>query len=272
MWRLVAAILAMAALIFAAVAADRDPSLTGSPASMERQHSVAVGRDYPFVDDSAEVGELVRKGGLVPLSGSADYELARVSYPFARPEVKTFVEHLAAGYRKGCGEALVVTSLTRPHEQQPGNAHKLSVHPAGMAVDFRISRTPACRDWMEETLLSLEKRGMLDITRERHPPHYHVAVFPGASKAVAALFPATTPAVAARQDSATPAIVPIPAGTRNVPVSPPDAPEGGAALPPPSPESLFGTGGVSWAVLIVSALGLLALGVRAVRRRNNPYV
>jgi LysM repeat protein len=32
--------------------------------------------------------------------------------------------------------------------------------------------------WLEKTLLSLEKQGVLDVTRERRPPHYHVALFP----------------------------------------------------------------------------------------------
>ena len=36
----------------------------------------------------------------------------------------------------------------------------------------------ACRDWLEETLLSLERRGVLDATREYRPPHYHIALYP----------------------------------------------------------------------------------------------
>src|SRR5690606_8979905 len=51
------------------------------------------------------------------------------------------------------------------------------VHPAGMAVDLRISSSAACRSWLESTLLSLERQEVLDVTRERHPPHYHIALF-----------------------------------------------------------------------------------------------
>jgi hypothetical protein len=72
---------------------------------------------------------------------------------------------------------LVVTSLTRPNALQPRNAHELSVHPAGMAVDFRIPNDAESRQWLEKTLLSMEKQRLIDATRERHPPHYHVAVF-----------------------------------------------------------------------------------------------
>lgn len=46
-----------------------------------------------------------------------------------------------------------------------------------MAVDLRVP-TGACREWLEATLLGLEKRRLVDITRERHPPHYHLVVFP----------------------------------------------------------------------------------------------
>jgi hypothetical protein len=33
------------------------------------------------------------------------------------------------------------------------------------------------RVWFEKTLLELETKGLIDATRERYPPHYHVAVF-----------------------------------------------------------------------------------------------
>jgi hypothetical protein len=171
-----------------AMSAAAKPSVTmrGSPASMQRQHDVAVAEDFTFAETPAAVNELVKKERLVRLAGGPDYALAKVSYPYARPEVRTFVENLSAEYRKACGEQLVVTSLTRPRAEQPGNAHKLSVHPAGMAVDFRISRNSRCRSWFEKALLALEDKDLLDATRERSPPHYHVAVFTDAYSAFAA--------------------------------------------------------------------------------------
>lgn len=177
-----------AAAVGVAMSAAAKPSVTmrGSPASMQRQYDVAVAEDYTFAETPAAVESLVEKDRLIRLSGNADYALAKVSHPFARREVKTFVENLSAEYRKACGEQLVVTSLTRPRADQPGNAHKLSVHPAGMAVDFRISRNGKCRNWFEKALLGLERKDVLDATRERNPPHYHVAVYPDAYRAYAA--------------------------------------------------------------------------------------
>jgi len=49
-----------------------------------------------------------------------------------------------------------------------------------MAVDLRVPKNKASRQWLERTLLSLEEEGVLDVTREYRPPHYHVAVFPAA--------------------------------------------------------------------------------------------
>jgi LysM repeat protein len=153
-------------------------SLSGSRATMREQNAIARQHDFSFLRTSTQVRKFVDLGLLAWLPGNGDYELANVSFPYARPAVKTFIERLASQYRSACGEALTVTSLTRPESRQPRNASELSVHPAGMAVDLRISRRGDCRRWLEATLLSLEGTGVIDATRERYPAHYHVAVYP----------------------------------------------------------------------------------------------
>jgi hypothetical protein len=153
-------------------------TLRGSPASVERQYRVAKDHDFTFLRTSQQVRQFVEQGYLVRLPGNQNYTLSRVSHPYARPEVKLFIERLSAQYRAACGEQLVVTSLTRPLNGQPANASARSVHPTGMAIDLRVSQRPACRSWLESTLLSLEGRGVLSATREHRPPHYHVSVFP----------------------------------------------------------------------------------------------
>jgi len=160
-------------------------TLRGSPSSMEQQHEVAVHEDLTFAEKAAEINKLVDSGELVEVKGNADYALSGVSFPYARPEVVLFIERLAAQYHTDLGTRLVVTSLTRPEDKQPRNAHKLSVHPAGMAVDFRVPSAARSRAWLENALLGLENSGVLDVTREKHPPHYHVAVFPAEYQAYA---------------------------------------------------------------------------------------
>lgn len=167
--------LALASTTFVGTA--RAGELGGSITSMKRQHEAAVEHRYTFLDTPTKVREYVAKGRLEPLEGNANYALSKVSFPFARTEVRLFVERIAADYRTATGELLVVTSLTRPEALQPRNAHELSVHPAGMAVDFRVPDDSAARRWLEKTLLSMENDGLIDATRERRPPHYHVAVF-----------------------------------------------------------------------------------------------
>lgn len=153
-------------------------SLKGSPAAVARAYNVARAEKVAFVKTAAEVQQLVKTGRLVKVQASRDVALHRVSFPFAVPAVVSFVKRLAAGYYKSCSEQLVVTSLTRPLSKQPKNASTRSVHPAGMAVDIRRSKNKRCREWLEDVLLDLEAEGVLEATRERRPPHYHVSVFP----------------------------------------------------------------------------------------------
>lgn len=145
---------------------------------MDRQYRVALEHRFTFLETPGQVERYVRAGHLVEVRSGPDIDLVGVSFPFARPEVATFLQRLSAQYRQACGERLVVTSLTRPQARQPWNASSLSVHPTGMAADIRRSGSAGCRRWLEATLLSLERTGVLEATLERNPPHYHVAVFP----------------------------------------------------------------------------------------------
>lgn len=194
MLRIGAIVLGVLALTSTPLAAERSVTLRGSSASMLRQNLVAKELDYTFLRTGAQVRDFAERGYLVPVEGDENFELANVSFPYARAELGVFIARLAAQYREGCGEKLVVTSLTRPKSSQPSNAHQLSVHPAGMAVDLRISERSACREWLESTLLALEAQDLLDVTRERNPPHYHVAVFPDAYAAHVARLAAADPA------------------------------------------------------------------------------
>lgn len=152
-------------------------SLNGGRRVMQEQYAKGEEYDYTPLRDAAHVKRFVELGLLVPIPGNADYRLHEVSFPYARPEVKLFVERLSRQYRNACGQQLVVTSLTRPLDGQPPNSSRYSVHPRGMAVDLRRSNSRACRSWLEDVLLHLEASGTLDVTRERRPPHYHIAVY-----------------------------------------------------------------------------------------------
>ena len=153
-------------------------SLAGSRASLDIQNRMAKAHDFSVLVTAAQVRKFVSSGYLVPVRANGDFALHDVSFPYARPQVELFVRRLASQYRAACGEVLVVTSLTRPAGAQPRNASDRSVHPAGMAVDLRVSNRSECRRWLERVLLDLERQGVLEATRERRPLHYHIAVFP----------------------------------------------------------------------------------------------
>lgn len=159
--------------------ADNGPRLKGSKGTLLRVLNVARVHDFTPLRDAAHVAKFARLKLLVSVNETRHLELKRVSYPYARPALALFLTRLSGQYYAKCGERLVVTSLVRPLAEQPFNASVYSVHPMGMAVDFRIP-LGACRGWLESVLLSLERRNLADVTRERRPPHYHVALFPKA--------------------------------------------------------------------------------------------
>ena len=152
--------------------------LRGSLASIQKQYRTATNLGYSAARNSKDVQKMVNQGILVRVPGNRDYELGAVSFPYARPTTKAFIEAFAKEYRLATGEKLVVTSLARPLSRQPRNASDYSVHPMGMAVDFRRSKVSKTRAWMERRLASLEYEGVIEATHERRPPHYHVAVMP----------------------------------------------------------------------------------------------
>ncbi len=176
-WRRFLIPLLAAGLLLGGVQGTSAQSLRGSSASLDRQVAQARRHDFTHLTGAAQLRRFVDAGLLVHLAGNRDYTLVDVSFPFACPEVRLFVERLSSQYRRACGERLVVTSLIRPLSHQPRNASDRSVHPTGMAIDLRRPGG-RCRAWLEEVLLSLEAAGVLEATRERRPPHYHVAVYP----------------------------------------------------------------------------------------------
>lgn len=153
-------------------------SLQGSRASIDRMYQQARNHDLTFYRTGTGVRGAGREGDLVRLSGNDDYRLSGVSYPYALPSARMFVQRLGAQYRARCGERLVITSAVRPSTLRLVNSTDRTVHPTGMAIDIRKPRGRACLAWLRQTLLSLETQGVIEATEEHRPPHFHVAVYP----------------------------------------------------------------------------------------------
>jgi LysM repeat protein len=152
-------------------------TLKGSRESMQKQYRTAVAYGFTFVQTANSLNSAIGTNRLSRVSPDRYLDLHDVSYPYAVPGTKLFLSRLSAQYYSYCGEKLTVTSLLRPRDRQPANSVANSVHPTGMAVDLRVPQSSKCRTWLENTLLSLERENVVDVTRERYPPHYHVAVY-----------------------------------------------------------------------------------------------
>ena len=206
-----------------AVHASDPRALRGSLSSMRRQHQVAERSNFAFLRTASDVLDFIRRDRLEPLRTSTDVLVADPMFPYARPQVVLFVQRLAEQYHEATGYRLVVTSLTRPISMQPWNAHRLSVHPAGMAVDLHVPATPSAKRWLEITLLGLEARGVIDATREHYPSHFHVAVFPQAYASYVDKIEGTTTIVPTQPDEPVAPQLPIVASLEPNVVSEPAA-------------------------------------------------
>jgi hypothetical protein len=151
-------------------------TLRGSPASVDLMYASAHAKDLAFLHSRGDIYEAATDGDLALLTINENVTLERVTFPFVLPSTRAFVDSIAAQYRAACGERLAVTSGARPIAEQPRNASPKSVHPTGMAVDFRKPPSGPCLTWLRASLIDLEKRGVIEATEERHPAHFHVAV------------------------------------------------------------------------------------------------
>jgi len=176
--RPVLSIFVLAAIVAVSATETAAQTLRGSPASVERIYQQALGHDLHFYETGAGVYRAVERGTLVRLDGNENYRTHNVSYPFALPVAEVFVNRLAAQYRAACGEQMVVTSAVRPRSFRLANSVSRSVHPTGMAIDLRRPTNPTCLRWLRQTLLSLDRAGVIEAVEERRPPHFHVAIFP----------------------------------------------------------------------------------------------
>ena len=167
---------AAAVVALAAAPAARAQSLRGSPASVDLMYSSARGIDLAFLATPASIYQAAVDGDLKLISITEDLDLDGATFPFVLPNTLRFADSLAAAYHAGCGERIVVTSGARPIDEQPRNASPKSVHPTGMAVDFRKPRNPACLAWLRTNLVQLEDAHVIEATEEHHPAHFHVAV------------------------------------------------------------------------------------------------
>jgi hypothetical protein len=146
-------------------------------AAIEQAWQIAKQENLTIAQNEDRVKHHVELGLLREVKASDTVELRGVSFPYARPALILLITRLASQYKNACGEKLVVTSLVRPKDHSPRNGTQKTVHPAGIAADFHVP-SGYCETWLEENLLTLERRKVAQVTREHNPPHFHVVIFP----------------------------------------------------------------------------------------------
>jgi hypothetical protein len=172
--------LALTVVSGASLAAQRDAepaALRGSKPSVERMYAFATSHGLPFYATPDAVTAAVATGRLVPLPLDSTFDVwGGMANPVVTRATRSFVLAFAPQYAAACGTRLTVTSGTRSIQEQPRNAVPHSVHPTGIAVDFRRPEPGPCLAWVRSALASLEARGLIEATEEHHPVHLHVAV------------------------------------------------------------------------------------------------
>src|ERR1700730_15166431 len=85
---------ALCLLTLPAAALTDAQSLVGSRESLLRQDQEAQTEGFTYLRTAADVRDYARRGILVRVSANADYDVEtdEVSFPYARPEVKLFIE------------------------------------------------------------------------------------------------------------------------------------------------------------------------------------
>jgi hypothetical protein len=197
---IVAAAAALAVTLAATTASAQ--SLRGSAASVDLMYTSARDVDLAFLETSDAIYRAAVGGDLKLISITEDLDLDGATFPFVLPNTLRFADSLATAYHAACGERIVVTSGARPIDEQPSNASPKSVHPTGMAVDFRKPSNPACLTWLRTNLLQLEDRHVVEATEEHHPAHFHVAVLHQQREPRIAAVATTTPAAGVTTGSA----------------------------------------------------------------------
>lgn len=150
-------------------------STKGSKEALMQAYYYATSEGYHIYDDQPWWWD----SDMATIEESESIRLHRVTYPYLIDGAYQYLLTLASQYHTHCGEPLTVTSALRTPGLQGKipNGSDFSVHPTGLAFDLSVGRN-RCQEWLETVLMAGEERGYLQITREQHPPHWHVVVYP----------------------------------------------------------------------------------------------
>ena len=109
---------------------------------MNRQHRQARTHDFTFMESAARIRRFVASNLIVPLEGNSDYLLHEVSYPYARPAVRLFIERLSRQFRSTCGKGLLTSEIAGAIGLTPRATHTRLARLVGSGLVREIGTGP----------------------------------------------------------------------------------------------------------------------------------
>ncbi len=173
-------------------------SLRGSSDSLDKQMAMARKLHLPHIKNTEQIIKLMMRGQLreLPRQGETFYLDEQIGecdpmhahlYRTASPATIQFLSKLSRKfYNKFDGTRFKVTSLTRTvgcqkwlqRHNTNATAVSRSAHLTGSAIDisYKEMTTKEVR-WMQQQLMELEKKHLIEATEEHHQACFHVMVF-----------------------------------------------------------------------------------------------
>ncbi len=168
------------------------PLFRGSHDMLVRENQEIDRLELARIEDDDELKEMIDDQELVPVKESRSLVVAdnlATDRRFCRPWTRDFLEDLSQAYYNDFRRPIKVNSLVRTVEQQKklrrhnGNAAPVegetaSTHLTGITVD--IARKGMSRQeqrWIEQYMLPLKNRGLIEPVEERRQAVFHVVVY-----------------------------------------------------------------------------------------------
>jgi hypothetical protein len=164
----------------------------GTPESLLRQNA-GVNRDNLVrIQDSDQLLDLIEAEELVRIPETGELAVAQNLPPerrYCRPWTKTFSEDLAALFYEEFHRPIQINSAVRTvevqhklrrhnHNAADETGERASPHLTGASVDInKRGMSKKERKWMQQYLLDLQNRGLIDAEEEFRQPVFHVTVY-----------------------------------------------------------------------------------------------
>lgn len=245
---------------------------------MLRQNELINRLQLPRIADDRELLDMELREVLVPLTESPSLRLSvrDDTRRYSRPWTRQFIVDISEAYYREFGKPLWVTSLVRTVEQQhrlrrrnrnaaPAVGDVTSSHLAGVAVDIaKNGMTLRERRWVDQYVLPLQEKGLVEAAEERRQACYHIMVYDlymekalANRESAASMPPATAPTIHLEDRAVPDGASPVGSGTAQpavipAPQPPPEspvvtAPAESASMPPanalPAPAPTAGAAG-----------------------------